>query len=192
MKGFKLLNKKVRFSTDRMTAVKVLYLNEEDGYTMINDTIIHSRDSVAVIVMNDNNEIAIIRQFRHSTGEFYWEIPSGVMDEEENVIQATNRIASELAQVNIKDIRQVSYGPNLLDISKSDENFEVVLAKVDNIIPQKSMVNGSAKKIIKWMPIEKVYERMKKQIKQGKTFMGKNFMSGHSLYALLTYKFTED
>ena len=36
--------------------------------------------AVAVVAINESNQVLMIRQYRHPVGEFLWEIPAGLLD----------------------------------------------------------------------------------------------------------------
>ena len=190
MEKYKLINEEERFHTPRMAAVKVSY-QSEDGQTTINHTIIRSRPSVAVIILNDDNDVALIKQFRTTTGKWYWEIPAGLLEKGESLLEAARREVTEEAGLETKEVRQVSFGPNLLDPSKSDEDYGVAVAHLYGLTSRHLDEQEVIEKDIVWMPLEEVYERLKGQMKKGEPFKDDMYMSGHSVYALLAYKFTE-
>jgi ADP-ribose pyrophosphatase len=39
--------------------------------------------AAAMVALTENNEVVLIRQYRHAVGEFIWEIPAGTLDPEE-------------------------------------------------------------------------------------------------------------
>lgn len=53
--------------------------------------IIDGEDSVGVIAITKSNEILLVRQFRPGTEEIYDEIPAGIIDENEEPIDAAKR-----------------------------------------------------------------------------------------------------
>ena len=67
--------------THRMEVVNVEYEDEHGNPELIH-TIIRSRPSVAIIVRHEG-KIAFIKQFRSTTGEFYIELPAGLLEEGE-------------------------------------------------------------------------------------------------------------
>jgi 8-oxo-dGTP pyrophosphatase MutT (NUDIX family) len=49
------------------------------GQTLVRDFIEHP-GAVAVVAVNEANEILMIRQYRHPVRKFLWEIPAGLLD----------------------------------------------------------------------------------------------------------------
>lgn len=190
MKNYSLVHEEERFHTPRLAAVKVSYTSE-DG-EQITHTIIRSRPSVAVIVFNENDEIALIRQFRTTTGEWYYELPAGLLEDGEYLLEAAKREVSEETGLMVKGLHSVSLGPNLLDPSKSDEDFGVAVGFVSGQTERHLDEQEVIEKEIIWMPRSEVFSRLKQQMKNGSPFKDDLFMSGHSMYALLAYKFTQE
>ncbi|MEQ4521093.1 NUDIX hydrolase [Pseudarthrobacter sp. B907] len=68
----------------------------EDGEPLVRDYIDHP-GAVAVLPMNDDGEILLIKQYRHPVGMALWEIPAGLLDVEgeEFVAGAARELAEE-------------------------------------------------------------------------------------------------
>lgn len=190
MKNYSLVHEEERFHTPRLAAVKVAYISE-DG-EQINHTIIRSRPSVAIIVFNENDEIALIRQFRTTTGKWYYELPAGLLEDGEYLLEAAEREVSEETGLMVKGLHSVSLGPNLLDPSKSDEDFGVAVGFVSGQTERHLDEQEVIEKEIIWMPRSEIFSRLKQQMMNGTPFKDDLFMSGHSVYALLAYKFTKE
>lgn len=187
MKSYRLTHEEERFHTPRLAAVKVTY-QSDDGDT-INHTIIRSQPSVAIIVLNENREIALIRQFRTTTGKWYWELPAGIANEGEDILTTAKREVEEETGLVVKDIELVTNCSNLLDPSKSDEDYGVAVAMLDTLaarhLDEQEVIDTS----IVWMNIDEVYSRLRQQMASGNSFKDDLEMSGHSMYALLAYNF---
>ena len=184
MKKLVLTEQERVFRTPRMEGVKVTYSTTE-GEKVLTHTIIRSKPSVAVICRKDG-KIAFIRQFRSTTGEYYMEIPAGLLEEGETEQQAAVReVREELgllvhAEVLVK-------GPSLLDPSKSDENYGVCIADVYGAKGQVLDEMEQIDKALTWLEEQEVHSRILEQLFQGKPFDEEKFLSGHSLYALMAY-----
>ncbi len=50
--------------------------------------VIDTRDFVNVVALTPHSELVLVRQFRHGTGTFSWEIPGGMVDEGEDPLRA--------------------------------------------------------------------------------------------------------
>lgn len=174
------------FATPRMEGQKVQYA-DENGCVVLTHTIIHSKPSVAVIIRNEG-KIAFIRQFRSTTGKYYIELPAGLLEEGETEKMAATRESEEEAGLVIGNVEVLVKGPSLLDPSKSDENYGVVVA---DMISNKKRHLDEMEKIddqIIWLKEDFVFKRLREQLFDGKKFYEDMFLSGHSLYALMAYK----
>jgi 8-oxo-dGTP pyrophosphatase MutT (NUDIX family) len=182
--------KKVRqeqvFKTPRMEGLKVSYVDEQ-GNPVLTHTIIHSKPSVAVIIRNEG-KIAFIRQFRSTTGKYYIELPAGLIEEGETEEMAAIRETEEETGVVVGNVKVLVKGPSLLDPSKSDENYGVIVA---DMIGNKKRHLDEMEKIddqIIWLEEDFVFKKLCEQLFEGKAFYEDLFLSGHSLYALMAYK----
>lgn len=173
------------FKTPRMEGVKVSY-NDDLGNHVLTHTIIKSKPSVAVVVRKDG-KIALIRQFRSTTGEYYIEIPAGLIEENETEPEAAMREVREETGLLVRGGYVLVKGPSLLDPSKSDENYGVA---VMDAYGQKGRCLDEMEQIdseIIWMDEDEVFSKVKAQLFEGKPFYDELFMSGHSMYALMAY-----
>jgi ADP-ribose pyrophosphatase len=68
----------------------------EDGEPLVRDYIDHP-GAVAVLPMNDDGEVLLIKQYRHPVGMDLWEIPAGLLDieGEDFVAGAARELAEE-------------------------------------------------------------------------------------------------
>lgn len=185
MKKLVMTNEESILRTRRLEAVKVSY-DDEQGNHVLTHTIIRSRPSVAIVVRKDG-KIALIRQFRSTTGQYYFEIPAGVLDDGETELEAAVRETREETGLLVRDARVLVKGPSLLDPSKSDENYGVAVADVYGKKGQALDADEQIDSDIIWMDEEEVFTRLKMQMFQGMPFFDNLFMSGHSLYALMAY-----
>ena len=188
MKEIKKLHKTSEervFKTPRMEGIRVSYADEQ-GKNVLTHTIIRSRPSVAIIVRK-NGRIALIRQLRSSTGQYYWETPAGLLEEGETEVDAAIRETREETGLLVKGAYSLVKGPSLLDPSKSDENYGVAVAEVYGQIAQCLDDTELIDSEILWMDEKEVFYRVKQQLFEGEPFMDDLFMSGHSLYALMAY-----
>jgi 8-oxo-dGTP pyrophosphatase MutT (NUDIX family) len=75
--------------------VKDRFRLTDDGEPLVRDYIEHP-GAVAVLVMNDDDEVLLINQYRQPTGMNLWEIPAGLLDVEGEDFQKA--AARELAE----------------------------------------------------------------------------------------------
>lgn len=185
MKKLVKTNEERVFKTPRMEGVKVSYADDQ-GNHVLTHTIIKSNPSVAIVVRK-NGQIALIQQFRSTTGQNYIEIPAGVINDGESEEAAAIRETREETGLLVKDAYSLVKGPSLLDPSKSDENYGVAVAEVYG---QKAQCLDEMEQIdseILWMDEKEVFARVRAQMFKGEPFMDDLFMSGHSMYALMAY-----
>lgn len=173
------------FKTPRMEGVKVSY-SDEQGNHVLTHTIIKSNPSIAIIVRKEG-KIALIKQFRSSTGENYIEIPAGIINDGESEAEAAVRETLEETGLIVNNVDVLVKGPSLLDPSKSNENYGVAVADVcgkgERMLDETEEIDDE----IIWMNEEEVFERVRAQIYKGEFFKDNLFMTGHSLYALMAY-----
>lgn len=61
--------------------------------------IIHHPGGAAVVAINEQREICLLRQFRHAAGEWLWELPAGKIDNREPPLETAQRELEEEAGV---------------------------------------------------------------------------------------------
>lgn len=185
MKNLTKYKETLVFEDPRKRCVDISYA-DENGNHVLTHTIFRSKPSVAVIVYK-KGKIALIRQFRTTTGQCYIEIPAGGINDGESEVEAAIRETREETGLIVENAIILVKGPSLLDPSKSDENYGVAVA---NVIDQKEQSLDENEQIdseIIWMDESDVFKRVRAQLFEGKAFYEDHFMSGHSLYALMAY-----
>lgn len=105
-----------------------------DGETITRDFIRHP-GAVAVLVLNDDGQVLLIRQYRHPVRMALWEIPAGLLDEEgEDFVDAAAR---ELAEEADLTARQWHVLVDLfLSPGSSSEALRVYLARGIGDVPE--------------------------------------------------------
>ncbi len=79
---------------------KVCLPNE--AYAM-RDVIRHP-GAVAILAINDQNEVLLVQQYRHAVGTLLWEIPAGKIDQGEEPLKAAYREFSEETPYTVKHL----------------------------------------------------------------------------------------
>ncbi len=186
MDNYKKVRQEQVFKTPRMEGLKVTYVDEQ-GNIVLTHTVIHSKPSVAVIVKN-NGKIAFIKQFRSTTGQWYIEVPAGLIEDGENKENAAIREAEEETGLIVEKVKVLVKGPSILDPSKSDEDFGVAVAEMVGKRQRHLDETEQISNQIIWLEEDFVFKKLCEQLFEGKVFYEDMFLSGHSLYALMAYK----
>lgn len=106
----------------------------EDGEHIARDYIRHP-GAVAVLVMNEQHQVLLIRQYRHPVRMLLWEIPAGLLDQEgEDFVAAAARELAEEADLT------ASRWNVLIDLflspGSSSEALRVYLARGIDRVPE--------------------------------------------------------
>jgi 8-oxo-dGTP pyrophosphatase MutT (NUDIX family) len=67
----------------------------QDGKDVVREVVDHP-DSVAIVALDDQGRVLLIRQYRHPVGRVLWELPAGLLDKAgENPLEAARRELAE-------------------------------------------------------------------------------------------------
>jgi len=69
-----------------------------DGRTMLMD-VVHHPGGAAVVALDDNQRVCLLRQYRGVMGEWLWELPAGKIDNQEPPLETAQRELQEEAGV---------------------------------------------------------------------------------------------
>lgn len=82
--GMSILESKTIFSG------RVVTLNQEKVCLPDNSVsdleIVYHRGGAAIVAVNENNEVCIVRQYRHAVRDWVWEIPAGILEAQDDTI----------------------------------------------------------------------------------------------------------
>jgi ADP-ribose pyrophosphatase len=88
-----------RLSSRRIYAGKVLSLDldevEEPGGVHTKREVVRHSGSVAVLAIQDDGKIVLVRQYRYPVDDFVWELPAGRLDPGESPEEAAQRELQE-------------------------------------------------------------------------------------------------
>jgi ADP-ribose pyrophosphatase len=74
----------------RVFAVRVDEVKYDDGSTHRIDVVEHGA-SLAIVATTRSDELALVRQYRHSAGTLLWEIPAGTCEPGETLLEGARR-----------------------------------------------------------------------------------------------------
>jgi 8-oxo-dGTP pyrophosphatase MutT (NUDIX family) len=110
-------------------------------------------DGASVAVVNQNNEILLIKQYRYPTKAYEWNVPGGGLDGDDPEVAARRELKEEAGiEVNHLELLIEAYPLSSL----STEKGYVYLARVENIELVKEDVSDGDELIVekKFVPIE--------------------------------------
>lgn len=70
-------------------------LAEKPGGKITTREVVEHADCVAVVVLDEQNNVLLVRQFRYATGKFLLEVPAGGMEPEEEPFSCVRRELQE-------------------------------------------------------------------------------------------------
>jgi ADP-ribose pyrophosphatase len=79
----------------------------QGGQEVVREVVEHA-DSVAVVALDEDGKVLLVRQYRHPVGGFLWELPAGLLDEPgEDWIDAAQRELAEEAGIAARHWEQL-------------------------------------------------------------------------------------
>jgi ADP-ribose pyrophosphatase len=129
------------------------------GQRVKRDIVIHP-GAVAVLVLNDRDEVLLIRQYRQAMGMFLFETPAGLLDiPAENPLVAAQRELAEEAGVTAGRWNVLADFYN--SPGGSSEAIRIYLAREVSSLPDGRIVTGEAEEIdlpSVWVPLAQAVE----------------------------------
>jgi len=71
--------------------------------------IVHHPGGAAVVVLNNDNKVCLLKQYRYAVGTWIWEIPAGKLDNNENPLVSAKREVKEEAGVLANQWQSLGY-----------------------------------------------------------------------------------
>jgi ADP-ribose pyrophosphatase len=138
--------------------------------------IIYHPGGVAIIAMNDRNEICLLRQYRHAAGGWIWEIPAGKLEPEEAHALTAKRELVEEAGVDAQD--WLYLGKTITSPGVFTEIVHLYLAR--DLIATKQELEEIEVLEVHWLSLDKVMSMVKAgDIYDAKTLVSLFYLQQH-------------
>lgn len=140
----------------KIITIKRDTLTRGDGKNFVRETAVSS-DAVAVVAIDEQGRILLIRQYRHPMGRPVWEIPAGKMDVDGE--QPEETVIRELQEETDTTAESVELLTLFLNSAGwTNEKTYVYLAKGLRNVPEFQRENEEADIEKKWVSLEDAYE----------------------------------
>jgi ADP-ribose pyrophosphatase len=129
-----------------------------DGDLAVRDVLVHP-GSVGVLVLDDDNRVLVLRQYRHPVGRRLWELPAGLLDfPGEDRLAAAQRELAEEAHLAADDWRILVAAYTSPGIS--DESVRVYLARRPRALPGERAAGRHEEADLpsRWVPLPEVLD----------------------------------
>lgn len=94
-------------------------------------------DAVAILGTTTNKEVVLIRQFRYPIGDYIYELPAGLIDEGEEILEAARREMKEETGLCLEYFAEVVFKSLYSSPGMTDENCAIVIGNVDGEVSNK-------------------------------------------------------
>jgi ADP-ribose pyrophosphatase len=128
----------------------------------------YDRQSVGIVIENDNDEILLIQSYRYVTNSIGWEIPAGRIEEGETPEEAAKRETLEETGYTVTEPRLIyTFNPSN---GMSDAVFNIVKCKAISGIDD---FDKNEVKERRWIPKSEIREKIgRNEIKCGPSLIG--------------------
>jgi ADP-ribose pyrophosphatase len=149
--------------SETVYAGKILALRVDDvqmpGGTVARREVVEHFGAVAVVAINDDDEVAMVYQYRHPVGRRLWELPAGLLDVggEPPVLTAARELHEEagLAAEHWSVLVDVISAPGF-----SDESVRVFLATGLSEIGRPEAEHEEADLTLHWLPLDAAVQQV--------------------------------
>ncbi|MFM9033543.1 MAG: NUDIX domain-containing protein [Mycobacterium sp.] len=144
--------------TGAIIALRTDEVRMPGGVTAIREVVEHY-GAVAVAAVDDDEQLAMVYQYRHSLGRRMWELPAGLLDEagEDPVVAAARELREETGLV-ARDWRV------LVDVASSpgfcDESIRVYLARGLDHVGRPEADHEEADLTVHWLGLRQAVDRV--------------------------------
>lgn len=140
----------------KIITIKRDTLTRGDGKNFVRETAVSS-DAVAVVAIDEQGRILLIRQYRHPMGRPVWEIPAGKMDVDgEQPEETAIRELQEETDTTAESVELLTLFLN--SAGWTNEKTYVYMAKGLRNVPEFQRENEEADIEKKWVSLEDAYE----------------------------------
>lgn len=155
----------------KIITIKRDTLTRGDGKNFVRETAVSS-DAVAVVAIDEQGRILLIRQYRHPMGRPVWEIPAGKMDVDgEQPEETAIRELQEETDTTAESVELLTLFLN--SAGWTNEKTYVYLAKGLRDVPEFQRENEEADIEKKWVSLEDAYEMVRTgELDDAKTVIG--------------------
>jgi ADP-ribose pyrophosphatase len=150
---FAVLDSRLAFCSGRVVDVRTDEVRMPDGDTAVRDVVVHP-GAVAIVALDDEQRVLLLRQYRHPVRRRLWEPPAGLLDEPgEEPLQAARRELFEETHC------RAGRWDVLVDLFTSpgmcDEAVRIYLARDvrDADEPRHVGVGEEAELVVRWVPL---------------------------------------
>ncbi len=148
----------VRFMRD---LVKINGLEKDYSYADI-------ANGIGIVAINDQNEVALVGQWRYPIARYSWEIPAGMREGAEDPLEAAKRELKEEAGVTAK--KWTSLGEFFMEGSSTTKKAIIFLAQ--DLEMGKQSLDDDEKIEVLWLPFQQVIDLTEDgSIKDGMTVL---------------------
>jgi ADP-ribose pyrophosphatase len=123
----------------------------------------------AVVAIDDQERVCLLRQYRHAAGGWLWELPAGKIDHPESPQQTAQRELQEEAGLAARDWR--SLGSFLSTPGFCDERIHLYLARTLTPVPAEQHAHEVIE--VHWLDYRQALAKAQDgEIEDGKTLIG--------------------
>ncbi len=131
--------------------------------------IIHHPGGVAIVAMNESEDICLVRQFRHAAGGWLWELPAGKIEHgEDPAITAKRELIEE---VGVEATGWQHLGQTISSPGVFTEKIQLYLAK--DLLSCQQQLEDEEVIEVHWFSLEKIISMVQTgEIVDAKTLVG--------------------
>ncbi len=102
----KEISKEDKYLGPRFNVIRKTYVRQEDNLKYVRD-IVETKDAVVVLAINEKNEVYFVKQLREVIGEETLELPAGLVEENEDTLEAARRELEEETAMRAEDLEHL-------------------------------------------------------------------------------------